>query len=193
MMAERRNHLGWIAKVVMMLGVVLTSLVLVARVGQEGAVRPEPTSLSRSVPADKPEGSSASHDGPMAPDIAVKDLDGNVRHLSDYRGKMVVLNFRTTWCGFCRSEVPVLQAAHEKFADLVILGVNIQEDAGRVVSYVDELGISFPMLIDVTGRAARTYGVRGIPCSFFIDPEGRVFDRQVGPLTLEGIEYRLGK
>ena len=131
--------------------------------------------------------------GGRAPDITVKDLQGKTVSLSDFRGKTVLLNFRTTWCGYCRAEAPELQAAHESIDGLVILGVNIRESAEVVRRYMDDLGLTFAMLLDESGEAANTYGVRGIPASFLIGSDGRVFAETVGPLSLFRIRSYLAE
>ncbi|MGQ9555230.1 MAG: TlpA family protein disulfide reductase [Anaerolineae bacterium] len=130
--------------------------------------------------------------GGRAPDIAVQDLQGKTVHLSDFRGQTVLLNFRTTWCGYCRAEAPELQAAHESIDELTILGVNINESAEIVSRYMDELGLTFAMFLD-DGNAANTYGVNGIPASFFIGSDGRIFARTVGPLSLSRIRAYLAE
>jgi cytochrome c biogenesis protein CcmG, thiol:disulfide interchange protein DsbE len=129
--------------------------------------------------------------GPVAPDITVRDVDGRAVRLSDFRGKTVLLNFRATWCGYCRQEAPELQKAHESFPDLVIMAVNIQESPDKVVAYRQQLKLTFTMYIDATGEAAQAYRVRGIPASFFIGPQGHIFSQQVGPLTLQAVRSAL--
>ena len=129
--------------------------------------------------------------GSLAPDITVTDLEGRPVRLSDYRGQTVLLNFRTTWCGYCRAEVPELQAAHDGIPDLAVLGVNIRESASTVADYVEELDITFLMLLDESGQAAGAYEVRGIPKSFYIDERGRIFAEHLGPGTVDGIRAYL--
>ncbi len=129
--------------------------------------------------------------GDSAPDIALKDMQGGTVHLSDYRGKTVLLNFRTTWCGYCRSEAPELEAAHQSIPDLVVLGVYVNESPSDVREYVQELGLTFTALLDDTGDAARAYGIRGIPKTFFLDEKGRVFAEHMGPLTAAGVQEYL--
>jgi len=134
---------------------------------------------------------TATPDGPVAPDISVEDVSGKTVRLSDFRGKTVLLNFRATWCGYCRQEAPELQKAHESFPDLVIMSVNIQESPDKVVAYEQELKLTFAMYVDATGAAAQSYKVRGIPSSFFIDPEGHIFSQHLGPLTLQMVRSTL--
>jgi peroxiredoxin len=131
--------------------------------------------------------------GAQAPEILLQDLGGGRVSLSQHRGRVVLLNFRTTWCGYCLQEAPELEKAHREFPSLVILAVNIQESASAVSAYARELGLTFPMLLDGSGEAARTYGVRGIPRSFFIGKDGRIAAEHLGPLTLEQIRQYLEK
>jgi len=139
------------------------------------------------------QGATSTEVGGLAPDITVTDESGKQVRLSDYRGKSVLLNFRTTWCGYCRQEAPELQAAYEAEPELVIMPVNVREDAPTVAGYAKELGLTLPMFLDESGDAATAYDVRGIPASFFIGPDGRVFAKAVGPLTASRIRDYLAE
>lgn len=122
--------------------------------------------------------------GHPAPALSLIGLDGQPFALSDLRGTPVVLNFWATWCPPCRAELPELQAASERLAGQVaIVGVNQAEAPGDVRSFVDRLGLTFSMPLDENGIASRTYGVRSLPTTFFIDRQGVIRQVQVGPVT----------
>ena len=130
--------------------------------------------------------------GGIAPDITVYDLAGNEVQLSDFRGKTVLLNFRATWCGYCRAEAPALQQAYESVDGLAIVAIYVGEDAATVSDFAQSEKLSFPMYTD-SGAASQTYGVRGIPASYFIDAKGRIFETAIGSLTYPSIQSYLAE
>ncbi len=133
--------------------------------------------------------------GYTAPDLALADLKGNAVRLSDLRGRPVMLNFWAVWCGFCRVELPEMQAVYEDYQDsgFTILAIDMQEDPAEVSAFVEELGLTFPVLIDTQGEVARSYRIRGLPTSYFIGPDGVVLDVRLGPIDREWMERYLAE
>lgn len=133
--------------------------------------------------------------GKQARDFALKTLDEGQTSLSDYRGKVVVLNFWATWCPPCRAELPDFEQAHrDRQGDgLVVLGVNTEEPAAVVRSFVDEIGLTFPILLDETGQVAREYRAAGLPMTLVIDREGLIQVRHVGYLSAAKLDEYLSK
>jgi len=117
-----------------------------------------------------------------AEDFTLKTLKGGTVGLKDYRGRLIFLNFWATWCGPCRAEMPSMQRLWEEFKeeDFVILAIDIQEESKLVSSFMNERGLSFPVLLDEKGKVARSYGIRGIPTTFFLNPEGEIIGKAVG-------------
>ena len=118
----------------------------------------------------------------MAQNFALKDLNGNLVHLKDYRGKVVLLNFWATWCLPCLVEMPSMEKLFNKYKnkDFVILAVDMQEDLETVKKFKERFNLSFPILLDEEGVVATYYGVRGIPATYFIDREGYLFAAAMG-------------
>jgi peroxiredoxin len=119
-----------------------------------------------------------------APDFALPDLRGEVHRLSDFRGRFVFLNLWTTWCPPCREEMPSMQALYREMRDrgLVMLAVSQDENGARVVvPFAEQLGLSFPILIDPEATLSPRYGVTGYPETFIIDGEGKVLEHVIGP------------
>ncbi|UCD09839.1 MAG: redoxin domain-containing protein [Dehalococcoidales bacterium] len=120
--------------------------------------------------------------GSKAPNFELYDLEGNIHKLSDYKGNPVLLNFWATWCGPCRSEMPLLEGVYEEWKDndLTFFAVNVGESSADVTSFMDYFGFNMPVLLDNSKTVSRRYGVSGIPTTYFIDEDGIIQDRIVG-------------
>jgi len=124
-----------------------------------------------------------------APDFTLKDLEGHPHHLSDFRGKIVFLNVWATWCAPCRMEMPSMEQLHRRLKgrDFVMLAVSEDEDGSTSVRpFVDEMHLTFPVLIDSDGIVPPRYGVTGYPETFVIDRGGRVVQHTIGPEDWQG-------
>ena len=123
--------------------------------------------------------------GAQAPDFALRDLRGNEVCLSEYRGRKVLLTFWATWCGPCRLEMPAFEDRYQELKDdnFIVLGVNYDEPVEDVRTFRDELGLSFPLLLDPGGSVQRLYRIRGYPSSIFVDPQGVVRVVHIGLIT----------
>jgi peroxiredoxin len=104
--------------------------------------------------------------GQPAPDFALKSSSGENLRLSEYRGDVVMINFWATWCGPCRQEMPLLDELYSRYqrVGFNLLGVNIDDDSGRAMDMIKELGVSFPVLFDATKEVSRLYQVDARQC-----------------------------
>lgn len=125
--------------------------------------------------------------GMQAEDFSLTDLAGKEQSLSQYRGKIVLLNFWATWCKPCTTEMPAMQTAYDKLRDkgFAVLAVNELEDDARVREHIKQYGHTFPVLMDRDNKVANQFGVFGLPVSVFIDQEGRVQEYLKGGLLTE--------
>lgn len=124
--------------------------------------------------------------GEPAPDFTLLDLDGKQVSLSDYRGKVVLLNFWATWCTPCRAEMPDLQRTYDNLKDqgFVVLGVNIGERQVTAKGFARSLGITFPIVLDQDKVVTlEKYKVGPIPSSYFIDREGIIRHQFLGSMN----------
>ena len=114
--------------------------------------------------------------GQPAPDFALKSSTGENLRLSEYRGDVVMINFWATWCGPCRQEMPLLDELYSRYqrVGFNLLGVNIDDDSGRAMDMIRELGVSFPVLFDDQKQVSRMYDVDAMPVTVLVDREGTV-------------------
>jgi peroxiredoxin len=120
-------------------------------------------------------------------DFQLTDLDGKLQSLSQYRGKIVLLNFWATWCKPCTTEMPAMQASFDKLRDkgFVVLAINELEDDAKVREHIRTYGHTFTVLMDPDNKVANQFGVYGLPVSVFIDQQGRVQEYIKGGLLTE--------
>jgi thiol-disulfide isomerase/thioredoxin len=114
--------------------------------------------------------------GGPTPSLALKDPDGRLHDLAEYRGRALLVNFWATWCAPCREELPSL----ERLRDILrgrpfdVLTVNVAEGESRVRRFLTDLPLGLPILLDRDGNAQRAWGVRGLPATFLLDREGTI-------------------
>jgi peroxiredoxin len=126
----------------------------------------------------------AAQRGSLAPDFELEDINVGLLRLSDFRGKVVLVNFWATWCAPCRFEMPTFQSRFEQFGgDLVVLAVDFDEPPEQVAAFAEELGLTFNVLLDPGGETQNLYQVRGYPSSVFVDPDGVVQVIHIGIMT----------
>lgn len=129
-----------------------------------------------------------------ATNFTLPKLGGETLTLSDYKGKIVVLNFWGTWCEPCKAETPALEEAYKQLSaqNVEFIGINLrhQESPGiqgdlDVANFVKQYGVSYPVVFDVKGEIAQKYQISPIPVSYFIDAQGNVRYVYVGTLTTQ--------
>jgi peroxiredoxin len=118
-----------------------------------------------------------SQKGNRAPDFTLKDLNGKNVKLSDFQGKIVMVNFWATWCVPCKDELPFFQAISKDWSgeELVILAIHVKNGAATAQSWINDKEYTFPVLLDSEGNAQTLYGFTAstpIPKTFFIDRDG---------------------
>jgi cytochrome c biogenesis protein CcmG/thiol:disulfide interchange protein DsbE len=121
----------------------------------------------------------------LAPALTLAPLDtGAPTSLSDYRGTVVVLNFWASWCVPCRDESPLLQRWHERIRSQggTVLGVNVLDVRSDARAFVEEYGLTYPMLRDCSSDCSEAFGVIGYPETFVIDRRGRIAAVTHGPV-----------
>jgi len=134
---------------------------------------------------------SSDDDVIMVPDFTLKDLDGNDVSLSDYRGKIVILNFWATWCVYCVEEMPDFNTVGKELSeagDAVILAVNVQESHDTVSKFIEENDIDLKILMDEDGKvSAETFGIYSYPTTFIINEDGSLYAYVPGKLEIDSL------
>lgn len=136
------------------------------------------------------EASANGQESTPAPDFSVVDAQGNEVSLSSLQGKPVVINFWTSWCTYCKQEMPDFQHAYDAYGDRVeFMMVNSTGDSRETLekaqAYLDEGGYTFPCYFDTTGQAAQAYQLQGYPTTYVIDSQGNIATYSIGAMTEE--------
>ena len=118
-----------------------------------------------------------------APDFELKDINGNAVNLSDYKGKVIILDVWATWCPPCKAEIPSFIELQDEFADdIVVIGVSLDQAGPQAVEpFAKEWGINYPVLYGFGSSVPQLYGgVQGIPTTFVIDRDFKLQRKYVG-------------
>lgn len=124
-------------------------------------------------------------------EFVLPDLRGDPVRLKDFRGKVVFVNFWATWCVPCREEMPSMERLHRQYGGrgLVMLAVNYREGRKEVQAFMDELKLTFPVLLD-DGTVTTRYGVFALPATYLVDRQGRGAARVLGARDWMGEDSR---
>lgn len=137
------------------------------------------------------EGIPAPQKGFLAPDFELKTLTGDTIQLSDLRGQAVLVNLWATWCPPCRAEMQTIETAYNEYKEkgFVVLAVNMtsQDNPLNVNPFVEEQGLTFPILLDESGEVGKAYQLKSLPSSFFIDREGKIHEVVIGGPMAEAL------
>jgi len=141
------------------------------------------TSKSGQIPAPQ--------QGFLAPDFELKTPAGESVKLSDLRGQAVLVNLWATWCPPCRAEMQTIEKVYNEYKDqgFVVLAVNMtyQDIALDIMPFVNEQGLTFPILLDETGDMAKAYQLRSLPSSYFIGRDGIINEVIIGGPMAEAL------
>jgi len=134
--------------------------------------------------------------GHPAPDFELDALTGDRLALSQFRGRVVLINFWATWCPSCTAEMPEYEQVYQRHnrQDFTILAVNLQENRAGIRPFVTGMGLSFPVLLDETGDVTNTlYQIVGLPGSVLVNADGIIVYRHIGPMSGDLLEQKLAE
>jgi peroxiredoxin len=123
-------------------------------------------------------------------EIVLPDPDGRIISISEFRGKIVLLNFWASWCFPCVIEMPAMEKLHKRFKhrNFVMVAINLQESAEQVKQFFKNYKLTFMTLLDTKGIVGTEFGIRSIPTTFILDKEGRLIGKALGPREWDGNE-----
>lgn len=121
----------------------------------------------------------------IAPALVFTTFEGETISLDDLKGKGVVVNFWASWCDPCRDEAELLEQTwrREKDNGIVFLGLDYLDQEPAALAYLAEFDVTYPNGPDLRSEIARRYGIKGVPETFFIGPDGRIVETVIGPIT----------
>lgn len=173
----RRKNPAWLPAVLVVGGGLGLLFLIIVLLGQPGAQPVDPVRV-----------------GSPLSDFSLADLSGQKVQVSDYAGKVVLLNAWATWCPPCRAEMPALNDYYRQHASdgFIILAINAGETAVEAGAFVEEKGLAFPVLLDPQTRLLNGLNIRSFPTSVLVGRDGVVKDIHIGLLTPELIEAKIG-
>jgi len=130
--------------------------------------------------------------GLPAPNLEVADaVTGRTLSSSDFKGKVLFINFWATWCQPCREEMPSMEELFNHFLDnkdFVMLTILFRDDPQTGINYLKENGFNFPVRLDKEGQTARAYGLTGVPETYIVDKKGILREKIIGPYQWDSPE-----
>jgi peroxiredoxin len=132
-------------------------------------------------------------DKQAAPDFMLKDAAGKQVRLSDYRGKVVLLNFWATWCGGCQTEIPWLVEFDQKYRDkgLAVIGISMDDGGWTILKpYLEEKNVVYTVVIG-NDETANAYGMIGMPMTFLVSRDGKISAESAGIVDKEECEKEI--
>jgi peroxiredoxin len=129
--------------------------------------------------------------GFLAPDFELKTPEGETIRLADLRGQPVLVNLWATWCPPCRAEMQTLETVYNDYKDqgFTVLAVNMtsQDDPREIAPFVEQRGLTYPILLDENGAVSKAYQMKSLPSSFFINRDGTINEVIIGGPMAEAL------
>lgn len=123
----------------------------------------------------------------VAPDFTMQDANGKTVKLSDFKGTPVVLNFWTSWCRYCKAEMPYFESAYQQYGNqvqfIMLNAVKSERSSDGGKNFIQDSSFTFPVFYETAGKATTLYGLRGFPATIFIDANGNIVEKNIGAIS----------
>ncbi len=129
----------------------------------------------------------------LVPGFKLASLNAGPMELDSHRGEVVVINFFASWCEPCREEAPDIEQTWRDYRDrgVQFFGIAYKDAASKARAFLEEFGVTYPYAAESNNRTARSFGVTGVPETFVVDQEGKLFHHYIGPVSREELGRRL--
>ena len=144
---------------------------------------------------NEPSSKSSSDAKELVPNFTLKLMSGGSFNSSDYKGKPILVNFFASWCLPCREEMPVLEKIVHEYEPkgVVFLGIAVDDTEVKMKDFIEKYGVTFPVGLDKTATIQKSFGIYGIPTTYFIDKQGGINYFHSGSVTEELLHHELDK
>ncbi|MBI4175199.1 redoxin domain-containing protein [Candidatus Berkelbacteria bacterium] len=167
---------------------VLLGIIIIGKGGNETAPNPsQPASVTQIATADT---TSDQQSGPQVPDLVLTSLAGETVNLNQFVGqKAVVVDFWASWCPNCQRDMPKMQTMYDEYKESVeILAINLQEPRRDIEQFVSSRKLTYPVLLDSTGKASRTFGITYTNTHILITKSGQILGVLPGDIREDDIK-----
>ncbi len=131
--------------------------------------------------------------GDPVPDFQIRAINGGSMDLTSHQGEVVVINVYASWCAPCREEAPDIEQTWREYRDrgVQFFGIAYEDVASKTQAFLEEFGVTYPYGLESNDRTARSLGVTGVPETFVVDQEGKLYHHFIGPVTRAELSSKL--
>ncbi|HWP52367.1 MAG TPA: TlpA disulfide reductase family protein [Clostridia bacterium] len=151
--------------------------------------------LNNQVPVSSTDPEALDAAATKATDFTMQDANGNTVLLSSFIGKPVVLNFWTSWCSHCKTEMPNFENAYKQYGNqvqfIMLNAVKSEKSSEDGRDFIKNSAYTFPVFYDTDGKATTAYAIRGFPATIFIDKDGNIVEKSLGEVTREKLDENI--
>ncbi len=188
-----KNSIKWIIVAVLLVGIIAGAGALYNKYSEKFYIDNQNQQEQTS---DTELSTDAQENENSAPDFTVTDVNGNKVKLSDFKGKPVVLNFWTTWCYYCKLEMPDFNDASKEYPDVQFIMINSMDGdtVDVAMEFIEENGYEFDVFFDTeNNEAMMSYSITSYPQTVFIDKDGNISSHMRGMLTKDVLQTEIDK
>ncbi len=188
-----KNTVKWMAIALVLVGVLAGAMFLYNKYSEDFNMNNQNQQEEQSSDTEQ---STEPNNKFAAPDFTVTDVNGNEVKLSDFKGKPVVINFWTTWCTYCKIEMPDFDDMYKEYPDIqfIMLNTTDGDTVETAKAFIEDNEYSFPIFFDSENYdASRAYNITSYPQTVFIDKDGNISSHRIGMMTLETLQEEIDK